>query len=80
MILVLSYIDSYSFEVVATDQGEDKQLSDRTRVYINITDYNDNPPVFSQPNYNGVVSETAQPGFVFHEHFNLNKQANQFPF
>lgn len=51
----------FSLTVEATD-GETPSLSDRAVVSINVTDVNDNSPVFSQTVYAAVVSEDIEPG------------------
>lgn len=48
----------YYLTVEATDGGT-PSLSDVATVNINITDINDNSPVFSQDSYTTVVSEDA---------------------
>lgn len=63
MITPLDYELSreFSLTVEATD-GETPSLSDRAIVSINVTDINDNSPVFSQSVYTAVVSEDIEPG------------------
>lgn len=63
MIAPLDYEASreFSLTVEATD-GETPSLSDRAVVSINVTDVNDNSPVFSQTVYAAVVSEDIEPG------------------
>lgn len=48
----------YYLTVEATDGGT-PSLSDVAAVNINVTDINDNTPVFSQDTYTAVVSEDA---------------------
>ena len=54
-------INSYSFTVVATDNGT-PSLSSTAEVNILVTDENDIAPVFSQTRYTGMVSENAAMG------------------
>ncbi|XP_056135970.1 protocadherin Fat 1a [Lampris incognitus] len=51
----------YYLTLEATDGGS-PPLSDMATVNINLTDVNDNSPVFSQETYTAVVSEDAEPG------------------
>ncbi|XP_059483774.1 fat-like cadherin-related tumor suppressor homolog isoform X2 [Neocloeon triangulifer] len=53
----------YKFQVVATDNGNNKHFA-LTQVHIKIKDYNDNPPVFSESHYDAAVNEDALPGTV----------------
>lgn len=63
VIMPLDYESSREFSLTleATD-GESASLSDRAVVSINVTDVNDNSPVFSQEVYTAVVSEDIEPG------------------
>ncbi|XP_064636197.1 protocadherin Fat 1-like isoform X4 [Lineus longissimus] len=56
--------EKYSFTVIARDNGSPKRLSDTTVIDIDISDHNDEPPVFSQKQYTGAVNEDALPGTV----------------
>ncbi|XP_046699501.1 protocadherin Fat 1a isoform X1 [Silurus meridionalis] len=51
----------FSLTVEATD-GKTPSLSDRAVININVTDINDNSPVFSQAVYTAVLSEDVEPG------------------
>ncbi len=46
----------YSFIIIASDNGI-PPMSSNTTYTVNVTDVNDNPPIFSQPKYNFNVSE-----------------------
>lgn len=63
MIEPLDYEVSHEYylTVEATDGGS-PPLSDMATVNINLTDVNDNSPVFSQETFTAVVSEDAEPG------------------
>lgn len=52
---------SYVLEVQATDHGI-PELSSTVLVNLEISDFNDNPPTFSQNNYTAVVQEDKPPG------------------
>ena len=56
-------ISSYVLEIQATDHGI-PELSSSVLVNLEISDFNDNPPLFSQDNYTAVVQEDKPPGFV----------------
>lgn len=49
-------VSSYVLEVVAKDQGL-PQLSSQVLVNIEISDANDNPPLFSSNNYTAIIQE-----------------------
>lgn len=55
---------SYIFTVVASDRGENLQLSGTTTVTIVVQDVNDNPPRFLEQNYGATVKESDSPGEV----------------
>ena len=55
--------DSYSLELLAKDTG-DPSLTSSTQVIINITDVNDNAPVFSQSLYTVMVADNSTNGTV----------------
>ncbi|XP_075458244.1 protocadherin Fat 2 [Ascaphus truei] len=54
--------ETYSFYVVASDQGRKVRLSSETLVEVTVTDDNDNPPSFTSQVYRGSVAENSQPG------------------
>lgn len=56
-------ISEYNFQVVATDNGIQKNIA-KTTVQVKLKDYNDNPPVFTSDHYSGFVGEDALPGTV----------------
>jgi hypothetical protein len=45
--------EKYLFSVIAKDNGSPHMLQDKTVVDIDISDHNDEPPVFSQKHYTG---------------------------
>ncbi|XP_052121154.1 fat-like cadherin-related tumor suppressor homolog isoform X3 [Frankliniella occidentalis] len=53
----------YKLNIVASDNGHPKH-STRCIVHIQVQDYNDNPPAFSNNNYKASVNEDALPGTV----------------
>lgn len=63
MIQPLDYEASHEYYITieATDGGS-PPLSDMATVNINLTDVNDNRPVFSQDVYTAVVSEDTELG------------------
>ena len=58
--------DRYLLRLVATDmpQGGPGQRNTYTSVNVFVTDVNDSPPKFSQPQYSAVVPENSEPGTV----------------
>ncbi|XP_062865096.1 protocadherin Fat 1a [Trichomycterus rosablanca] len=63
VIAPLDYESSREFSLtVEATGGETSSLSDRAVININVTDVNDNSPVFGQSVYSAVVSEDAEPG------------------
>ncbi|KAK6637236.1 hypothetical protein RUM44_007650 [Polyplax serrata] len=54
-------VSSYVLEVQAVDNGI-PELSNTVLVNLEISDFNDNPPVFTQENYTAVVQEDKPPG------------------
>uniref|UniRef100_T1J1P1 Uncharacterized protein n=1 Tax=Strigamia maritima TaxID=126957 RepID=T1J1P1_STRMM len=56
-------IASYKIEIQSQDDGV-PNLSDTVIVNIEVTDANDNPPVFSLTNYSAAVQEDKPPGYV----------------
>lgn len=57
-------ISSYTLEVEARDNGSPTPLTATTLVALEISDANDNPPAFSQPNYTAIAQEDKQLGFA----------------
>lgn len=63
MIEPLDYEISHEYYItVEAKDGGSPPLSDMATVNINLTDVNDNKPVFSQSTYTAVVSEDAELG------------------
>ncbi len=56
--------DRYVLPIVATDNGSPAKLTSTTAVIVEVKDYNDNPPQFSQSHYVAAVNEEALPGTV----------------
>lgn len=56
--------DRYVLPIVASDNGSPAKLTSTTAVVIEVKDYNDNPPQFSQSHYVAAVNEEALPGTV----------------
>jgi protocadherin Fat 1/2/3 len=50
--------------IIASDNGTPAKLTSTTAVVIEVRDYNDNPPQFSQSHYVAAVNEEALPGTV----------------
>ncbi len=65
MIETLDYETAHEFylTVEATDGGTPR-LSDMATVNINLTDVNDNSPIFNQDIYSAVISEDAELGKI----------------
>ena len=64
---------SYSFNVTATDRG-DEPLSNTTTVVVSVTEVNDNPPFFDPlPPNTIMIPENTQPGYVL---FNISVEDN----
>ncbi|CAH1776950.1 unnamed protein product [Owenia fusiformis] len=59
-------VQSYELTIVAIDHGAER-LSGTTLVYIDITDVNDEPPIFSKDLYQGTINEDALPGTIILE-------------
>ncbi|KAJ8866041.1 hypothetical protein PR048_033565, partial [Dryococelus australis] len=62
-VLDREMISSYVLEVHARDKGI-PVLSSFVMVNIEISDANDNPPIFSQPNYTAIVQEDKPVGHI----------------
>ena len=56
--------DRYVLPVIASDNGSPAKLTAATEVMVDVQDYNDNPPQFSQSSYMAAVNEDALPGTV----------------
>jgi protocadherin Fat 1/2/3 len=56
--------DRYVLPIIASDNGTPAKLTSTTAVVIEVRDYNDNPPQFSQSHYVAAVNEEALPGTV----------------
>ncbi|XP_075412906.1 protocadherin Fat 1 isoform X2 [Tenrec ecaudatus] len=55
---------NYQIKVVASDHGEEVQLSSTAIVEVTVTDVNDSPPRFTAEIYKGTVSEDDPPGGI----------------
>uniref|UniRef100_A0AAZ1XWY8 Cadherin domain-containing protein n=1 Tax=Oreochromis aureus TaxID=47969 RepID=A0AAZ1XWY8_OREAU len=55
----------YNVEITATDSGT-PPLSSKKIIPVIITDVNDNPPVFTQRNYNVYLKENGVPGSILY--------------
>ncbi|KAM6924066.1 protocadherin gamma-C5-like isoform 12-T12 [Xenentodon cancila] len=55
----------YKIEITATDLGS-PPLSSKKTIYVNITDVNDNPPVFTQSTYVIYLKENGLPGSILY--------------
>ncbi|XP_030067038.1 protocadherin Fat 2 [Microcaecilia unicolor] len=55
-------VETYRFNVMATDHGRKVQLTSQTLVEVTIIDENDNPPQFTSDLYKGSVVENSHPG------------------
>ncbi|XP_018110188.2 LOW QUALITY PROTEIN: protocadherin gamma-C5 [Xenopus laevis] len=51
----------YTIQVTASDLGS-PALSNQTVIVLNISDFNDNPPIFSQAVYTAHIKENKEPG------------------
>ncbi|KAM4675296.1 protocadherin gamma-C5-like isoform 2-T2 [Discoglossus pictus] len=54
-------ISQYTITLIATDMGV-PPLNTQTKITINISDINDNFPLFDQPFYNAFIQENNKPG------------------
>eukprot|EP00079_Xenopus_tropicalis_P022740 XP_012814681.1 PREDICTED: protocadherin gamma subfamily A, 11 isoform X7 [Xenopus tropicalis] len=54
-------VAQYVLDLIATDLGS-PPLRTQMTIILNISDINDNPPVFSQPHFNAFIRENNQPG------------------
>ncbi|XP_050442855.1 fat-like cadherin-related tumor suppressor homolog isoform X2 [Adelges cooleyi] len=57
------FVSSYNLQIRATDSGTPELIS-FALVNIQVTDVNDNPPLFSQHNYSAFVHEDKKPGWI----------------
>uniref|UniRef100_A0A3P8PMI5 Cadherin domain-containing protein n=1 Tax=Astatotilapia calliptera TaxID=8154 RepID=A0A3P8PMI5_ASTCA len=55
----------YNIEITATDSGS-PALTSKKNIPVIITDVNDNPPVFTQRNYNVYLKENGVPGSILY--------------
>lgn len=74
-------IPNYKLNIIATDGGIPPKSSN-VSLYVNLVDYNDNPPVFTQESYTASVNEDALPGTVVVQIFVTDKdsEANNVEF
>ncbi|KAG8439008.1 hypothetical protein GDO86_005267, partial [Hymenochirus boettgeri] len=54
-------ISHYTIQLIATDLGS-PSLQTQTTLTLNVSDINDNPPVFLQTQYNAFIRENNEPG------------------
>ncbi|KAM4747480.1 protocadherin gamma-C5-like [Rhinophrynus dorsalis] len=54
-------ISRYTIQLIATDMGS-PPLHTETTITLNVSDINDNPPVFLQPIHNAFITENNEPG------------------
>ncbi|KAM4732191.1 protocadherin gamma-A3-like [Anableps anableps] len=52
----------YNITITATDHGS-PSLSSSAVLYLKVSDVNDNPPIFENPNYSATIVENNTPGF-----------------
>ncbi|CAN9514983.1 unnamed protein product [Ophioblennius macclurei] len=55
----------YNVEITATDLGSPPLMTKKT-ININVTDVNDNPPIFNQPTFAVYVKENGVPGSILY--------------
>lgn len=53
---------AYSIDVIARDQGVPESLSSTAMLEVKVTDFNDNPPVFSEAIYSTAIPENLSIG------------------
>ncbi|XP_042070603.1 protocadherin alpha-C2-like [Haplochromis burtoni] len=58
-------VSEYNIEITATDSGS-PPLSSKKIIPVTVTDVNDNPPVFTQRNYNVYLKENGVPGSILY--------------
>lgn len=54
--------EEYMFTVVAYDNGRPESFSNTTQVTVQLTDVNDNVPIFTEPTYSASICEGAPAG------------------
>ena len=55
---------SYELTITASDQASQNQTNSTATLSVNIGDVNDNPPIFSQPNYSSIISQPTSINMV----------------
>ncbi|XP_053422772.1 protocadherin gamma-A11 isoform X6 [Nycticebus coucang] len=60
-VLDREQVQSYNITLTATDQGS-PSLSTETHIFLNVADYNDNPPVFTHSSYSAYIPENNPRG------------------
>ncbi|XP_012663767.1 protocadherin gamma-A11 isoform X4 [Otolemur garnettii] len=60
-VLDREQVQSYNITLTATDQGS-PSLSTETHIFLNVADYNDNPPIFTHSSYSAYIPENNPRG------------------